>query len=161
MTIHFRGERGKRLLSNYLALKVKTCDASGTIAKAPMIEGMSTASTVHHFSNPQGLLFSTEFSQLAVLVTEQAAMADLREKGVVPPNCRYAGHSLGEYAALLAFADLMPVEKMVSSIFYRGLSMQLLVNRGEDGSTGFAMAAVNPSRIGSYKSQIFRFFFNF
>jgi fatty acid synthase subunit beta len=68
-------------------------------------------------------------------------------KGRVPRVSTFAGHSLGEYSALAALADVMPIESLVSVVFYRGLTMQVAVERDHDGRSNYSMCAVNPSRI--------------
>ena len=41
----------------------------------------------------------------------------------------------------------MPIESLVSVVFYRGLTMQVAVERDEQGRSNYTMCAVNPSRI--------------
>jgi fatty acid synthase subunit beta len=41
----------------------------------------------------------------------------------------------------------MPIESLVSVVFYRGLTMQVAVERDEAGRSNYSMCAVNPSRI--------------
>lgn len=36
----------------------------------------------------------------------------------------FAGHSLGEYAALAAFANVLNIEALMDVVFYRGMTMQ-------------------------------------
>nr|OQO17070.1 Fatty acid synthase subunit beta [Rachicladosporium sp. CCFEE 5018] len=78
---------------------------------------------------------------------EKAAFEDMRAKGVVQPDSSFAGHSLGEYSALAALAEVMPIESLVSVVFYRGLTMQVAVERDAAGRSNYSMCAVNPSRI--------------
>lgn len=60
----------------------------------------------------------------------------------------FAGHSLGEYAALAALGgDLLPVEVPAAITFFRGLAMQMNVARDAHGRSGYSMCAVNPSKI--------------
>lgn len=99
------------------------------------------------YRHPKGLLFSTEFAQPALTVTEKAAFQDMAVRGLVSDKSKYAGHSLGEYAALCAIADIMPLEQILSIVFYRGLSMQVAVERDEEGRSEFGMMAVDPSRV--------------
>ncbi|KAI7562160.1 beta subunit of fatty acid synthase, partial [Hortaea werneckii] len=66
---------------------------------------------------------------------------------LVQRDSSFAGHSLGEYSALAALAEVMPIESLVSVVFYRGLTMQVAVERDEAGRSNYSMAAVNPSRI--------------
>jgi fatty acid synthase subunit beta len=99
------------------------------------------------YRHPKGLLFSTEFAQPALTVMEKAAFEDMTVRGLVSDNSKYAGHSLGEYAALCAIANMMPLEQILSIVFYRGLSMQVAVERDEEGRSEFGMMAVDPSRV--------------
>jgi fatty acid synthase subunit beta len=99
------------------------------------------------YRHPKGLLFSTEFAQPALTVTEKAAFEDMAVRGLVSDKSKYAGHSLGEYAALCAIANMMPLEQILSIVFYRGLSMQVAVERDEEGRSEFGMMAVDPSRV--------------
>ena len=41
----------------------------------------------------------------------------------------------------------MPIESLVSVVFYRGLTMQVAVERDSEGRSSYSMIAVNPSRI--------------
>jgi fatty acid synthase subunit beta len=67
-------------------------------------------------------------------------------EGLIQDQSSFAGHSLGEYAALAAFADYMPIEDLVTLVFYRGLTMQVCVERDDSGRTN-SMCALNPSRV--------------
>ena len=78
---------------------------------------------------------------------QKALFDDMRDKGFVPEGSKFAGHSLGEYSALAAMANTVPLEQLLSIVFYRGLSMQVAVDRDENGRSEYAMLAVNPSRI--------------
>jgi fatty acid synthase subunit beta len=99
------------------------------------------------YRHPKGLLFSTEFAQPALTVTEKASFEDMTSRGLVSDKSKYAGHSLGEYAALCAIANMMPLEQILSIVFYRGLSMQVAVERDDEGRSEFGMMAVDPSRV--------------
>eukprot|EP00126_Sphaerothecum_destruens_P001837 Sdes_comp15268_c0_seq1m4111 len=72
----------------------------------------------------------------------------MRSKGLIPEGCVFAGHSLGEYAALASIGDILPVETLVDIVFYRGMTMQCAVSRKADGSSDYGMMAVNPIRVG-------------
>jgi len=41
----------------------------------------------------------------------------------------------------------MPIESLVSVVFYRGLTMQVAVERDAQGRSNYSMIAVNPSRV--------------
>lgn len=101
----------------------------------------------HTFTAPKGLLFSTEFTQPALTVMEKASFEDMVDKGIVNGQSKFAGHSLGEYAALTSVANVMPVERLLHIVFYRGLCMQASVQRDKNGRSVFGMVAINPSRV--------------
>merc|ERR1711939_833692 len=99
------------------------------------------------YRSPTGLLSATQFTQPALTLMEKASFEDMHSKGLVQRDSSFAGHSLGEYSALAALAEVMPIESLVSVVFYRGLTMQVAVERDEAGRSNYSMAAVNPSRI--------------
>jgi len=87
------------------------------------------------FEDPDQLLGLTEYTQPAMLATDIAAWRSLEhELGMQPEIC--AGHSLGEYAALVA-AGAMPFAEAVRAVRLRGKWMQEAMPEGIGG-----MAAV-------------------
>lgn len=64
----------------------------------------------------------TEYAQPAILTTEIAMLSALRERYDLAP-CAWAGHSLGEYAALVG-AGVLAVGDAVSLVRERGRLMQ-------------------------------------
>ena len=147
LTVHFGGTRGRKIRENYLAMTVATTMSDGSVIDQPIVKGMSSKSASYTFHDPRGLLYSTQFAQPALVLMEMAAFKNLRSKGVVQESAPYAGHSLGEYSALGALAEIMPMESMLSLVFYRGLAMQVSMTRDDHGRTEFSMVAVNPSRV--------------
>lgn len=95
----------------------------------------------------KGLLYATQFAQIALVVTERAALEDMRARGLVQRDTAFAGHSLGEYSALASIADVLPTSALVDVVFYRGITMQRAVERDAAGRSNYAMCAVNPSRV--------------
>ena len=79
---------------------------------------------------------------------ELAAFEDIKARGLVQRDAPFAGHSLGEYAALGTIADILSVHSLLSLVFYRGLAMQVAIKRDGHGKTDFSMVAGNPSRVG-------------
>lgn len=71
---------------------------------------------------------------------------------VQQPGAFFAGHSLGEYAALGACTSFLDLEDLLQLVFYRGLKMQNALTRDMNGRTDFAMVAVDPSRVGKGES---------
>ncbi len=86
------------------------------------------------FEGPEEQLRQTAFTQPAIVAVSVAADRVLRSKGVQPSVV--AGHSLGEYAALVS-AGVLPFADAVRAVHARGSYMQEAVPAGEG-----AMAAV-------------------
>ena len=86
------------------------------------------------FEGPEETLMKTEFTQPAILTASVACWKVLFENGVDP--CVVAGHSLGEYSALVA-ADAMSFADAVNTVNLTGKFMQEGVPLGQG-----AMAAV-------------------
>ncbi|SRR5581483_349256 len=86
------------------------------------------------FEGPEDRLRLTEITQPAILTVSVAAFRVLQEKGIVPDYV--AGHSLGEYSALVAAGALL-FEDAVRTVRNRGRYMQEAVPVGEG-----AMAAI-------------------
>ncbi len=86
------------------------------------------------FEGPEDELKLTANTQPAILACSVAAQRLLEEKGVQPDYV--AGHSLGEYSALVA-AGCLTLEEAVVAVRHRGEYMQEAVPAGEG-----AMAAI-------------------
>ncbi|KAF2665752.1 putative fatty acid synthase subunit beta [Microthyrium microscopicum] len=147
LTIHFGGPRGKAIRQNYMAMTFETVGADGQLKSEKIFKEVDEKTTSYTYRSPNGLLSSTQFTQPALTLMEKASFEDMRSKGLVQDDSSFAGHSLGEYSALASLAEVMPIESLVSVVFYRGLTMQVAVERDEQGRSNYAMCAVNPSRI--------------
>ncbi len=79
------------------------------------------------FEGPEDQLRLTEFTQPAIVTVSVAAEAVLREHGVTPAVV--AGHSLGEYAALVS-AGVLSLTDAVRAVHARGRFMQEAVPAG-------------------------------
>lgn len=86
------------------------------------------------FEGPDGELKKTFNTQPALLTASIAALTALREKGIEPDYV--AGHSLGEYSALVA-AGVLVFQDAVKIVRARGEFMEAVVPGGQG-----AMAAV-------------------
>jgi len=147
LTIHFGGPRGKAIRQNYMAMTFETVAVDGSIKSERIFKEIDETTTSYTYRSPTGLLSATQFTQPALTLMEKASFEDMKSKGLVPRDSTFAGHSLGEYSALAALADVMPIESLVSVVFYRGLTMQVAVERDDRGRSNYSMCAVNPSRI--------------
>lgn len=75
------------------------------------------------------------------MLVELAAFEDMRERGLIPSDdCIFAGHSLGEYAALASVAKVLTIESLVDIVFLRGMTMQNSVIRDKDGHSQVQLA---------------------
>jgi fatty acid synthase subunit beta len=147
LTIYFGGPRGKAIRQNYMSMTFETVGSDGSIKSEKIFKEINESTTSYTYRSPTGLLSATQFTQPALTLMEKASFEDMRSKGLVQRDSSFAGHSLGEYSALAALADVMPIESLVSVVFYRGLTMQVAVERDETGRSNYSMCAVNPSRI--------------
>ncbi|MBD1380012.1 ACP S-malonyltransferase [Metabacillus arenae] len=86
------------------------------------------------FEGPQDELTATYHAQPALLTTSMAILEKFKEAGITPDYV--AGHSLGEYTALVA-SGVLAFEDAVHAVHKRGLFMEEAVPTGEG-----AMAAV-------------------
>ncbi|KAJ3916064.1 fatty acid synthase [Lentinula edodes] len=146
-TVHFGGIKGQAIRQRYMDMSYDTTDRDGHIKTLPLFADIDIRTPKYTFSHPNGLLFATQFAQIALVVTEKAAFEDMRSKGFVQTDCAFAGHSLGEYSALASIADVLAISALVDVVFYRGITMQRAVERDSENRSNYAMCAVNPSRI--------------
>lgn len=146
LTVRFGGIIGHKIRDNYLALRYLASKDS-ELKSTQIFPEIDHNTTSHTFRSDTGLLFATQFTQPALTLMEIAIYEDLRSRGVVSPTATFAGHSLGEYAAIAAFAGLVPLETLMAIAFYRGLTMQVAVQRDSAGRSAFAMCALNPSKL--------------
>ena len=147
LTIHFGGLRGRAIRQNYMSLVFESTSSEGEIVSKPVFKDIDTNSESFTHRSPQGLLFLTQFAQPALTVMAKASFSVLSAKGIVQDQASFAGHSLGEYAALSSMAGVMTIEQLVSVVFYRGLTMQVSVDRDSSGRSNYAMCALNPSKV--------------
>ncbi|MFL6089552.1 MAG: fatty acid synthase subunit beta domain-containing protein [Aeromicrobium sp.] len=103
--------------------------------------------TTTTFRHPDGVLFLTQFTQVAMAVLASAQVAELRESGVFVEGALTAGHSVGEYNALAAVTGTLSLEAVVSVVFQRGTVMHELVPRDAEGRSDYRLAAIRPSQI--------------
>ena len=94
------------------------------------------------FAGPESELTSTRNTQPAIVTVSMAALAALRERWPsMPPPVSAAGHSLGEYSALVA-SGALKLEDAVNVVRVRGQAMQDAVPEGEGGMA--AILGISP-----------------
>lgn len=145
--VHFGGIKGQAIRQRYIDMTYDTLDKDGNVKTLPLFADINVRTPRCTFSHPSGLLFATQFAQIALVVTEKDAFDDMKSKGLVQKNCAFAGHSLGEYSALASIADALPISSLTDVVFYRGITMQRAVERDAHNRSNYAMCAVNPSCI--------------
>lgn len=151
LVIHFGSAQGAAIRSNYIALQSEFTVDTPQGPKThliPLFPQIHPSSTSYTFSHPQGILFATQFTQPALTLVEKAAFEDMRHLGLVAKSAKFAGHSLGEYAALASIGNVMPIENLVELVFIRGITMQNATRDEEGRISRFGMVAVNPVRVG-------------
>lgn len=153
LTIHFGGIKGQAIRQRYMDLTYDSVDDSGKVMTRPLFGDIDLYTASYTFSHPQGLLFATQYTQIALVVTEKAAFDDMKAKGLIDTEAAFAGHSLGEYSALAAIADVLPISSLADVVFFRGITMQRAVQRDAAGKSQYAMMAANPSRVGKSFSE--------
>lgn len=155
LTVYFGGTRGKAIRQNYMAMTCQSLELApdGSHKQEKVFKTITEHTTSYKFRSPGGLLSATQFTQPALTLMQMAVFEDLRAQGVIRNDSIFAGHSLGEYSALASIAKVMPVETLVSVVFYRGLCMQIAVERDEAGRSDYSMSAVDPSRISPQFSE--------
>ncbi|KAI0881211.1 fatty acid synthase beta subunit [Annulohypoxylon maeteangense] len=149
LTVYFGGARGKAIRKNYMEMTCQSLElaSDGSPKLEKVFKTITEYTTSYTFRSPAGLLSATQFTQPALTLMQMAVFEDLRAQGVIQKDSVFAGHSLGEYSALASIAKVMPVETLVSVVFYRGLCMQVAVERDDAGRSNYSMSAVDPSRI--------------
>jgi fatty acid synthase subunit beta len=130
-----------------MAFTYETRGANGTVRTERIFKDIDEETDSYTHRSATGLLSATQFTQPALTLMEKAIFEDMRARGLVSEESSYAGHSLGEYSALTCMTEVLPIESLVSLVFYRGLTIQVAVEREEGGRSNFAMCAVDPSRV--------------
>jgi fatty acid synthase, bacteria type len=105
-----------------------------------------TASGVH-YNHPEGVLYLTQFTQVAMATVASAQVAEMREQGAFVEDAIACGHSVGEYTALACVSDIYGLEALLETVFQRGSNMHDIVPRDELGRSNYRLAAIRPSQI--------------
>jgi fatty acid synthase len=100
-----------------------------------------------HYHHPEGVLYLTQFTQVAMATVAAAQVAEMREQGAFVEDAIACGHSVGEYTALACVSGVYPLEALLEVVFHRGSKMHDIVPRDEHGRSNYRLAAIRPSQI--------------
>ncbi|MGA9489123.1 MAG: fatty acid synthase subunit beta domain-containing protein [Mycobacterium sp.] len=100
-----------------------------------------------HYQHPEGVLYLTQFTQVAMATVAAAQVAEMREQGAFVEDAIACGHSVGEYTALACVSDIYGLEALLETVFQRGSNMHDIVPRDELGRSNYRLAAIRPSQI--------------
>ncbi len=115
-----------------------------------------TVDGVRYF-HPEGVLNLTQFTQVSMATLGLAQAAELREAGLLDEAAYFAGHSVGEYNALAAFAGALDADAVLEVVYRRGLTMHSLVPRDEQGRSNYGLSALRPDKIGVAEDEVVAF----
>ncbi|MCO4761193.1 MAG: DUF1729 domain-containing protein [Myxococcales bacterium] len=101
-----------------------------------------------HDIHDKGVLHLTQYTQVAMATLAHAQVAELREAGTLVDGAVVCGHSIGEYNALSAVAEVLPLETVVRVVWQRGMTMHTCVPRDATGRSGYAMGVIRPHHAG-------------
>src|ERR1700746_3245147 len=100
-----------------------------------------------HYYHPEGVLYLTQFTQVAMATVAAAQVAEMREQGAFVEDAIACGHSVGEYTALACMNGFYELEELLEMVFHRGSKMHDIVPRDELGRSNYRLAAIRPSQI--------------
>ncbi len=100
-----------------------------------------------HYQHPEGVLYLTQFTQVAMATVAAAQVAEMREQGAFVEDAIACGHSVGEYTALACVSGVYELEGLLEVVFHRGSKMHDIVPRDAMGRSNYRLAAIRPSQI--------------
>ncbi|MEB3980996.1 DUF1729 domain-containing protein [Mycobacterium sp. 663a-19] len=100
-----------------------------------------------HYNHPEGVLYLTQFTQVAMATVAEAQVAEMREQGAFVEGAIACGHSVGEYTALACVTGIYELEALLEMVFHRGSKMHDIVPRDDLGRSNYRLAAIRPSQI--------------
>eukprot|EP00760_Papus_ankaliazontas_P035059 PhM_4_TR75/c0_g2_i1/m.42115 len=100
-------------------------------------------------SHPNGVLQYTPFTQVALVTYQISLLNELVErcpdKAYLSSAVAFAGHSIGEFSALVA-AGTLPLEAVLDLVYHRGFMMDRAVTRNGKGKSPYALYVASPKR---------------
>ncbi|HZN79701.1 MAG TPA: acyltransferase domain-containing protein, partial [Mycobacterium sp.] len=110
-----------------------------------------------HYHHPDGVLFLTQFTQVAMATVAAAQVAEMREQGAFVEGAIACGHSVGEYTALACVSGVYELEGLLEVVFHRGSKMHEIVPRDQHGRSNYRLAAIRPSQINLPDDEVTEF----
>jgi fatty acid synthase len=110
-----------------------------------------------HYHHPDGVLYLTQFTQVAMATVAAAQVAEMREQGAFVEDAIACGHSVGEYTALACVSGVYELEALLEVVFQRGSKMHDIVPRDAQGRSDYRLAAIRPSQIGLDDADVVTF----
>ncbi len=110
-----------------------------------------------HYQHPEGVLYLTQFTQVAMATVAAAQVAEMREQGAFVEGAIACGHSVGEYTALACVSGVYELEALLEVVFHRGSKMHDIVPRDELGRSNYRLAAIRPSQIDLPDAEVTQF----
>ncbi len=107
-----------------------------------------------HYQHPEGVLYLTQFTQVAMATVAAAQVAEMREQGAFVEGAIACGHSVGEYTALACVSGVYELEALLEVVFHRGSKMHDIVPRDAMGRSNYRLAAIRPSQIDLPDSEV-------
>lgn len=100
-----------------------------------------------HYQHPEGVLYLTQFTQVAMATVAAAQVAEMRDEGAFVESAIACGHSVGEYTAVACVTGVFELEALIEVVFQRGCKMHDIVPRDEMGRSNYRLAAIRPSQM--------------
>ncbi len=68
-----------------MSMTYESTDADGNTVTMPLFPEISASSQSYTFQSPKGLLFATQFAQIALVLVELSAFRDMKQRGLIVP----------------------------------------------------------------------------
>ena len=101
-----------------------------------------------HYHHPEGVLYLTQFTQVAMATVAAAQVAEMREQGAFVEGAIACGHSVGEYTALACVSRRLRRSRRCSRWSSTAAPRCTTSCRAtSNGRSNYRLAAIRPSQI--------------
>ena len=101
-----------------------------------------------HYHHPEGVLYLTQFTQVAMATVAAAQVAEMREQGAFVEDAIACGHSVGEYTALACVSRRVPARRRCWRWCSTAAARCTTSCRAtSNGRSNYRLAAIRPSQI--------------